>query len=248
MRCRWSRMLVAALLGVLMLAACVAMLAAQEPSKPAEKKPPETVTGRADVLKSVWGDKTQVLMKGNVKFTHGDTVMTCDQVTYDKQTKTAVSPGKITITDPECDMTGDKGSAYFQKKLGVVEGNVVMLLKPKQTEQATADKDSVRGKLTKPTTVACPKLEYLYKDKIATATGPVHFKQDKRSASAQKAVYDSKKEILTLSGDVKGVDEDGQTFSAPSVRISLKKGDEWMEAENFRGSFKVDLDEEPEKK
>lgn len=247
MRSRWIKTASALVAGVAALATCVGIPAQQQPQPPAAKaqsKEPETVQGRADILKSTWGDKTEVLMKGNVKFTSSDTVMTSDQVTYDKQTKTAASPGKIGITDPECDITGDKGNADFNKKLGVIEGNVTMLLKPKSTDQTPQDKDSIRAKMTQPTTITCPKLQYLYKDKIATATGGVSFKQAKRSASANKAVYDAKKELLTLTGDVNGVDEDGQTFSAPTVRISLKKGDEWMEAENASASFKVDLNEE----
>lgn len=251
MRFRWIRGAFAVAI-IAALGACM-VIAAQPPKAPAAKaqsKEPETVMGRADVLKSTWGDKTEVLMKGNVKFTSEDTVMTSDQVTYDKKTKTAVSPGKISISGPEADITGDKGTADFQKKLGVLVGNVTMLLKPKAIDQAPEDKDSVRAKMTKPTTITCPKIEYLYKAKIATATGGVNFKQEKRSASAQKAVYDVKNEVLVLTGDVKGTDEDGQTFAAPTVKISLKKGDEWMEAENANASFKVDLNEEqaPEKK
>jgi len=209
----------------------------------AEAKKLETVEGRADVLKTLWGDKTQVLMKGNVKFTSTDTVLTSDEVTYDKQTKTAASPGKISVTNPDCDLTGDKGTADFNKKLIVVEGNVTMLAKPKKTDEKT-DPDSVKAKLNEPTTITCPRIQYQYKDKIATATGGVNFKQAKRSGSAQKAVYDQKKELLTLTGDVKGTDEDGQTFSAPEVVISLKKGDEWMEAKNANASFKIDTNEE----
>ena len=223
---------------------------AQQPPQPtpktvtakADAKQLETVQGKADILKTLWGDKTQVMMKGNVRFTSGDTVLTSDQVNYDKQTKTAVSPGKISVTNPDCDMTGDKGSADFNKKLAVIEGNVTMLVKPKK--DATEDKDSVQEKLKEPTTVTCPRLEYLYKQKIATATGGVTFKQEKRSGSAQKAVYDSKSELLTLTGDVKGIDEDGQTFSGSKVTISRKKGDEWMEVENANASFKIDTSEE----
>ena len=40
-------------------------------------------------------------------------------------------------------------------------------------------------------------------------------------------------------------DEQGQTFSAPGkVIISLKEGDEWIEAPNATATFKVDLDED----
>ncbi len=249
MRYRWAAKALATLAGLGALAACVG-ISAQQAAKPAGSKPAaknvEVVDGHADVVKAVWGNKTEVLMVGNVRFISKDTTLTSDKVTYDKQTKTAVSPGKISITNPECDVTGSKGIAYFEKKLGIIEGDVTMLMKPKKDE--TQDKDSIKAKMSEPTTITCPKLEYLYSSKIATATGGVVFKQQKRSAKADKAVYDGKKELLTLTGNpVEGVDEDGQTFKAPKVVISLKNGDEWMEATGgFSGSFKVDLESEEE--
>lgn len=237
MRFRW---MCGVFVTIAVLWACVA-ISAQQKQTPAAKKEPETVQGRADVLKSSWGSKTEVLMKGNVKFTSSEITLTSDEVTYDKQAKSAVSPGKIAITGSDADITADKGTADFNKRLAVLTGGVNMVLKPKPENHS--DPDSVRAKMTKPTTITCSKLEYQYKAKLATAVGEVRFKQEKRSAEAQKAVYDSTTELLVLTGDVKGVDEHGQTFSAPLVRISLKEGDEWMEAENASASFKIDLDE-----
>lgn len=199
----------------------------------------------ADVWKSAWGQRKTHLFKGNVRFTHGDTVLTSDQVEYDEDAGIAVSPGKVTIADPECDITGSKGTAFFKKKLGVIEGSVVMLVKPQRTEQESADKESVRSRFTQPTTITCPKVEYLYGKKIATATGGVSFKQDKRTAYADKAVYDEKKELLVLTGNIRGTDEEGQEFrSLTKVTISLKRGDEWMEAEKASATFRIDLEEE----
>lgn len=227
------------------MAACAAMFAQDQP-KPAATpaRPKDEVRIQYQMSRSPLGDSTApMVLKGHVTITHNDTVLLSELVTYDRKAKTVASPGKISITDPECDITGDNGNADFNKKLGVIEGNVTLLIKPK-TGTTPPDKDSIKAKLTKPTTVTCPKIEYLYKDKVATLTGPVSFKQEKRSGSAKTAVWDGKKEVLTLTGDVKGSDEDGQTFAAPVVRLSVKKGDEWMEAENGSASIKVDLGEE----
>ena len=243
------RIVVVMLIAILLVASSASMLAqsrSNSSTKPAaESKEKDVVDARADNLKSVWGAKKFVVMTGNVRFKHGDSVLTSDQVDYDQDEKVAVSPGKFSLTNPECDLTADKGTAYFKKKLTVVEGNVVMILKPKPEEVAEEDKESVREKLKKPTTITCPKMEYQYKDKVATCTGGVDFRQEKRTARADTAVYDQNKELLTLTGNVKGTDEDGQTFSAPGkVVISIKKGDEWMEAPNAQATFKIDLDEE----
>lgn len=224
---------------------------AQQPQKPepAAKSSEQgwsKVDGGADYWKKSWGKQKVTLMKGHVKFVHKDTTLTSDTIEYDEVTKIAVSPGAVNITNPECDIKGVKGTAYFNKKLGVIEGDVVMFVKPKKTEDDKAAKDdNSAAKFKAPTTITCDKLEYFYKDKIASATGGVVFKQDKRTAVADKAVYDQNKELLTLTGHIKGTDEDGQTFSAPGkVIMSLKKGDEWIEAPNANASFKIDLGEE----
>lgn len=242
-----KRVIRAALACAIVLAVISAgvVLFAQDQPKPAPAK-----SAGKDIV-DIDAKVSRIPLDGNgpstykiVKFTHKDTVISSDLVTYDDKTKVAISPGKLTISDPECDISGDKGSANFKKKLGDIEGSVQMLIKPKPVQETPDNKNSVRTKVTKPTTVTCPKLEYEYKNKIATLTGGVSFKQEKRSATANKAVYDGKAEILTLTGDVKGIDEQGQTFAATLVRISMKKGDEWLEAENGTASVKVDLNEE----
>ena len=249
MRTRPARKLIQLLAGVAVLALVCAYtdLPAQQSLKTTQKEEGDKFFGTAAVMKWSWGGKEICLMKGNVTFTHGDTVLTSELVEYDndEDAKIAVSPGKINITNPECDISGDKGTAYFKKKLGVIAGNVVMRLKPKETDRTETDKDSAAARLKQPTTITCPKLEYLYGNKIATASGGITFKQTKRSARADKAIYDQKKELLTLTGNVKGTDEHGQTFAAPGkVTISLKTGDEWMEAENVSASFRIDLEEQ----
>ena len=241
---KWASKVVAILAGVCV---CVGLFAQDQPkSAPAATKDLVRITAKVSRF-PIGDDKTEGTYK-IVQFAHNDTVVSSDLVTYDRKTKIAISPGKINITDPECDITGDKGNADFNKKISNIEGNVTMLLKPKQDSQPKPkDNESLTAKMKKPTTVTCPKIEYLYKNKIATLTGGVNFKQEKRSASSNKAVYDGKAEILTLTGDVKGVDEDGQTFSATTVKISFKKGDEWMELENANANVKVDLGEEDSK-
>ncbi|OFX17570.1 MAG: hypothetical protein A2Z18_07040 [Armatimonadetes bacterium RBG_16_58_9] len=239
-----SKRIIALIITALAVAVVSSVVIGQnQPSPNPEKK--SDVAYKADWWK--YSEKTQTMhMKGNVRFQHEDTVLTSDEVLYKKNNKndTASSPGKLRIVNAECEIDADKGSADFNKKTGTLEGKVVMVVKPKEEKADNPDKQSVGAKLKKPTTINCPKLEYQYKAKIATATGGVDFKQEKRSGRADKAYHDQNKELLTLMGNVKGVDEDGQTFAAEKVTISLKKGDEWMEVLNGSGSFKVNLEEE----
>jgi lipopolysaccharide assembly outer membrane protein LptD (OstA) len=222
-----------------------AQLATQNSKLKTEPKSQDVSFG-AKSIRAPWGGPGVTVMKGDVWFQHEDTRVSSDQVNYDsrEKVKEAVSPGRIAISNPECDISGDKGSASFIKRLGVIDGHVVMLVKPKQDAKEAAE--STRNKLRKPTTVTCDKIEYLYKKKVATALGGVVFEQEKRRATADKAIYDLKNELLTLVGNVKAVDEEGQTFSAPKAVISLKKGDEWIDAPNATVTTKMDLEEEPE--
>lgn len=235
----------------------VCVLFAQQPdsgkrdvSEGAKTKRYETVTYQAKLMKAVWGEESKVILSGGVRFVHGDTVVVCDEVRYDQKTGVAVSSGKLQISDPQCDITADKGWVYFKERRGVLEGNVSMLLKPKQEETAKssgegAGDESIREKLTKPTTITCAKLEYNYRSKMATATGGVKLQQNGRTVTAEKLIYDDKNQLVTLVGGVKGIDEEGQTFEAPEkVVISVKKGAEWMEAPNATVTFKVETGEE----
>lgn len=244
-----TRLVVAIVMLALAVAAACSSILAQQPTKPADKKPAkqEEVIIDAKHGRKSWGPKKTTLLEGDVKCVHGDTTLTTDRVEFDEDAQIVTSPGKLFITSPECDITGDKGTAYLKKRIAVLEGNVVMQLKPKKTEGEKADKDSPREKFNQPTTITCSKIEYLYKKKIASGTGNVIFKQDKRTATAQKFTYDEMKEELVVMGNVKAVDEDGQTFSAPEkVIISLKKGSEFMEAPNATATIKVDLSAEDE--
>ncbi len=240
--------ILAALFGLAML--CAAIHAQQGPNtaKPAAKEAPrkEEVRYGADLWKGPWDGDGVLTLKGNVWFEHESTRLTSDLIEYDarKDVKTAVSPGKITISNPDCDISADKGTAYFIKKLVVIEGSVVMQVKPKAESEGAKSDSSVRSKISKPTTVSCSRLEYLYKEKIAAAKGGVTFTQDKRKVTAQEAVYDQNKELLTLTGNVEGADEEGQTFSAPKVVISFKKGDEWIEVTQGKAVVKVNIEEE----
>ncbi len=252
------------LAAVVALLCGVSLLAQQKPdAKPGAVKKTETATIQADTMKSVWGDQKRVLATGNVVITQGDTVFKSDQVEYLKTEGTATSPGKFTVTNPQCDLTAAKGTAFLNKKLALAEGNVVMLLKPKEEEKPAkpTEEEDARGKLTQETTITCDRMEYFYKDKIASAAGKVVFTQNvpidpesteensgKRVAHADKAVYDQNTEVVTLTGNVEATDEKGQTFSSPGkVVISIKKGNEWMEAESARATIKYEPDEEEAK-
>jgi len=239
-----SRILLVLLAAIVVIALALGV-AAQSPVQPAkEKKPPRNFDVKADLMKVVWGEERKVLLTGNVLFTQEDTKIESGYVEWDRKAETAVFPGKVTITTPEAVATSDKGQAFFKKRLGVLEGSVNMLYTPKEEKPVdTKDKENPQTSLRKETTMTCTKLEYDYKNKIAVATGGVTIKQKERTVTADKVVFDQKQELLSLNGNVKVVDDQGQEFNAPEAKISIKKGQEWIEAPNSAGKFKVEMDE-----
>lgn len=226
-------------------AALFAQTPADTPAKPGKKKNFDVT---ADKMRVTWGNDKKVLLSGNVVFTQEDIKIMSEYVEWDRTQETATFPKKVSIIGKNEDATAAKGQAFFKKRIGILEGDVVLNIKQKEeanAENKESSKDSVREGLKKDTLVTCNKLEYDYKNKISVATGQVTIKQKDRTVTSDKVVFDQKNELLTLNGNVKIVDEEGQEFTTPGeARISIKKGDEWIEAPNLSAKFKINIDEE----
>ncbi len=241
----------AAVLVVLLLAA-VMVVAQQAAKAPAEPKYTE-IKYSADASSYRWeGDDRIIVLKGNVKFVQGDTVVTADRVDYRESTKTAQVSGNLKITDPQCDATGDACTVNFQEKKAVLTGHVRMTARPKQKpkqEQPAADKPkTLRSEWKDEVVITCDKIEYFYKEKRGESAGNLKIVQKDRVLTADSATYLGKEEILKLAGNIQAKDEKKKhSFSAPKVTVSLKENEEWIEAEKASGTFYVkDEDEETE--
>ncbi|MDO8684373.1 MAG: LptA/OstA family protein [Armatimonadota bacterium] len=226
------------------LAAPLSMLFSAEQQKPTPEPNYKIVNVQADVWKQNWGSKSLTLLTGNVVITQGDTVLKSDRVEFDEDANIATSPGRLTITDPNNEISGASGIAYLNDRRGEIKGSVKLVTKPKQkpdpNRKSTEWKDTV--------TMTCDKIEYLYKLKKATAGGNLKMVQKDRTVTADQAIYLVKDEIVTLNGNVKGIDTKGQSVTAGGkVTASLKEGDEWIEIERASGIFKVKEEEEEQK-
>ena len=245
------------ILSTLALFVASAVLAAQQAdtstpaaqAKSAEVKYTE-IKYSADGSSYKWEGEDKVLvLKGNVKFVQGDTVLVADKVDYRESTRTAVASGNLKIYDDQSTITAENCSVNFKEKKGILTGGVHMVAKPKPkpaTETADSSKPkSLREEWKDDVDITCDKIEYWYKDKRAVVSSPLKMVQKTRTLTADSATYDGKAEIVQLVGNVKGVDEkDKHSFTAPKVTISVKKDDEWIEAEKATGSFYVKEEEE----
>jgi len=212
--------------------------------KKQEQQPDYTVFNvKSRLWKSSWGAQKTVTLSGEVVITQGDTALKSDKIIYNEDSRVATSPGRLTISDPESDITGDSGLAYLNQRLSKLQGNIKLIIKPKPKQDTNKP-----AELTEKAVITCDTLEYLYKEKQATVAGNLTIVQKDRTVTADKGVYDGKNELLTLTGNVKGRDDKGQSVSAGGkVVISFKEGAEWMEVEQASGTFKVNLEEEEKK-
>lgn len=231
-----------------LLLAAVAVVA-QQAAKPAAEPKYTEIKYSADASSYKWvGDDRIIALKGNVKFVQGDTVVIADKVDYRESTKTAQASGNLKITDPQSVSTGDACTVNFEQKKATLTGNVRMAArpKPKQAKPADDKSKSLKAEWKDEVVVTCDKIDYFYKEKRAEAAGNLKIVQKDRVLTANTATYLGKEEIVKLSGSIQAKDEKKKhNFSAPKVTVSLKDGDEWIEAEQASGTFYVkDEDEE----
>lgn len=217
----------------------------EEPKKPAEPKYTE-IKYSADQSSYRWQEDDRILvLTGSVKFVQGDTILLADKVDYQESTNTATASGNLKIYDDQNAITGDACTVSFKDKKGSLTGNVRMVAKPKPKPPQSTGDSKIASQWKDELTITCDAIEYYYKEKRAVVPGAVTIVQKTRTITADSAVYRGGDEVLELAGNVKGKDEkDRHTFSAPKVTISLKEGNEWIEAEKASGSFYVKEEEE----
>jgi lipopolysaccharide assembly outer membrane protein LptD (OstA) len=228
----------------LCLAAGAVLFAEQSSTPPAPKY--TQVKYSADDSSYRWiGENRILVLKGNVKFVHGDTTMVADRVEYDESSRTATGTGNLKIFNMESNVTGDKCVLSFKEKKASIVGNVVLVSKPKP-DAAKKGKGSFQTR--DEVTVTCASLDYFYKEKKAVIPTPLVIVQKDRRITADSGTYYEDDDKVILTGNVKGEDEKAKhSFTSPKVTISLKDNDQWMQAEKASGTFYV-KDEEEEKK
>jgi lipopolysaccharide export system protein LptA len=186
----------------------------------------------------------------------GDTIMTADRAEQDIEAQVIHASGNLKVTDPRVDISADKLTIELKEKRAVLEGNVKILVKPKQSEEQAAqptseETRSLKTEMREPVQITCDRAENLYQRKIITLTGNLKMVQilkesgKTRTLTAQKAVYNSRTEQVQLIGEVHGVDEKGQELIAPEILVSVKEGDEWLRISQ-PGKMVIFVEEEEE--
>jgi len=211
---------------------------------------PRFETYEVEAPKAVWREPGKVgRLLGGVVIKHGDTVIKAQEAYYNRTQGTASASGGVTVADPETTITAERLAVDLNARKAALEGGVRIVYKPKPKE-SPADKQGkpagLREKVREEAVITCARLEYYYRQKRAVATGSVKFVQGKRLLTADTCMFFQKQQVAVLVGNVSGEDEKGQTYTANALKLVLKEDDEYVEAERFRGVFKVEAREEEE--
>jgi len=253
----------------------IQMTAASIPSSlsailPLGTQEPAQNNRRQRELKITWKGRARsqndVLKVSDLQVLDGDTEMKAKSAELDNEQQHVVATGDLQMKDPRAELTGDKLEAWLDEKRAMLTGHVRLLVKPKENgEPKPADeKKSETGaqpsdeeeKFTLenvkkyPIVITCDEIEYFYRRKTANLKGNLKATQTLkngkiRTLTAQKAEYDQKKELLTLTGNVTIEFEKGKLLT-PKVVVSVKEGDEWFEADPGSGIITVDEEEADE--
>lgn len=219
-------------------------------------------------LKITWKgrarNQNEILKVSDLQVLDGDTEMNAKSAELDNEQQHVTATGNLLMKDPRAELTGDKLEAWLDEKRALLTGSVRLLVKPKENgEQKPAEekktetrpqppdeeeKFTLEDVKKYPIVVTCDRIEYLYRKKTANLTGSLKATQTLkngkiRTLTAEKAEYDQKKEVLTLTGNVTIEFEKGKLLT-PKVIVSVKEGDEWFEADPGSGVIVVDEEEE----
>jgi lipopolysaccharide assembly outer membrane protein LptD (OstA) len=197
-------------------------------------------------------------LDGNVVFSHQDIKLYCDEAVYDYDNNSAVAKGNPKVVEPETTITGDIIEADFDAEVATIVGNVkaVTQKQPDEDETAPAEEEDddeepprdLEELHEKKTTITCEKVVHEYGEdaEITTATGRVKAVQEDKTVYADRAVHEEKKDLITLTGDVRVLTDKGDELRCPKAVISTEE--EWIRAEDVQvvGTRREDEDEEPE--
>ncbi len=208
---------------------------------------------RLENADSLFRDKAArtYFLAGNVVFKHKDITLYCDEAEYfdddhPERPDTAKAVGNLKCVDPEATITGDLVEADFDKKIVVVTGNVRIVAKkiPDENDEGK-EKDEWDKYAEKLTTMTCDRVEYYYDDgvKKGIATGNVKVVQEDKTGWCDKAVYERIPDIITLTGNVRLLTDDGDEMRTPEAVISIDE--EWIRTGRVSGiTFHRDDEEE----
>lgn len=199
----------------------------------------ETVAYDAGAARWLNAPRTVEMSQG-VTFNQGGATLSTAAavVALDNQQRAlnAKSDTQVHLTDPQNDLTGAHGYVDFTRHLATLTGNVVLVVKPGKP----APSASLRAQFKDAATLTCDKMTYDYRTKIGRVPGPLTVRQKDRTLTADTGEYDTRAQVVTLTGNVHGHNGSGD-IAAPLVKMGVREGDEYISipGPNVHGVFAV---------
>ena len=178
-----------------------------------------------------------VEMSQGVSFQQGEAFLKTDAAVVHLDSKmnavNAQSLSKVHIYDSSNDLTGDTGQMDFVHHVASLQGNIVLVTRRK----APGETDS------EPATLTCASIDYDYRKKIGSIPGALVVHQKDRVLYADRGVYDTAAQTITLTGNVHGHDVRGNMLQGPTAIVSVTPGQESVTLQGpIHGSFPVSDD------
>jgi lipopolysaccharide assembly outer membrane protein LptD (OstA) len=218
----------AAVIGASLLAASPwRTRAAQKPSSETAASS-DFVTYDAGFSRWLNAPKTVEMSQG-VTLNQEDTYLKTDSaiVNLDNEQRAlnAKSLAPVHVYDPQSDLNGKNGFIDFTRHLATMRDNVVLVVKPSDKD-AGAPKASLRSRFKDAATMTCEMMTYDYRKKIGTVPGPLTVNQKNRVLTADSGRYDGIAKQITLVGNVRAKDTNGNVIKASKVIIGVQENDE----------------------
>lgn len=181
---------------------------------------------------------------GNLKFTNSDTTVTSTRVFVDFGESKAVFSGEVVIvsraSDPKPEGKSSDGKAPASKS-EPAKAKAVNLESKASSPDTQPAKEAPPAKPRKPTTVRCEQFEFNYETRQGVATGKLNIKQEERKATAERALIDDGKNIITLEDKVEMEEmRDGKPRIMKCARIVIETDNETWRAED-EDTVKINL-------
>ena len=197
---------------------------AQEEKKETEES---VVNIQAD---NVTYDKStdKMIFEGNVIITQEDITLTAQEADFDVDKKIGQIKGDIKLVQSDITITGENLEAYLNDKRYIFQEKVILIQERKDKEEK---EDNI--------TWNCNNLEIFTDTQDLTATGEVKILKKDYTITAEKAIYNDKEQIITLTGKVRIEEEAGRWITGDKAVFYIDS--ERLEVEgNVRSGIKLD--------
>ena len=216
-------------LALLALAPLVAL--AQPAKTPAASAPKGADTGGAPFTIKNASDGTTTYdtergighMTKNIVVTQTgeDVVIFAQDATFDRNRNVANATVQLKVVTRDSTITGAKLFADFDERTATITESVKITSHGKKDGVAPG----LRGEATKkPITVLCERVDWDYDIRQGTATGNIRIFQDANRGTCNKIIYDEKRNIINLLGNVRFVVDKKGTFIGQNILVYLQEG------------------------